>query len=113
MKTPILQDCLRLTRGGNACSVRTSWVFSSSNSVCFRSFPCIAVRDFLQSIVLGKGEKIILNKKHENKNKITWFMCGQRRCSVKNGSLKSFEPQFLGSIYSPLALGTCAERVRE
>ena len=47
------------------------------------------------------------------KNQITWFMCGQRRCSERNGSLKSLEPPFLGSIYSPLALGTCAERVRE
>ena len=28
---------------------------------------------------------------------------------MRNGSLKSFEPSFLGSIYSPLALGTCAE----
>ena len=46
------------------CSVRPTLF------VCFRSFPCIAVRDILQSIVLGEGEKNILNKNMKIKIKL-------------------------------------------
>ena len=49
---------LCLSRGGGVYSVRVSWVFGSSHSVClFQFISCIAVRSILQTIGLG-GEKI-------------------------------------------------------
>ena len=52
-------DYLCLSRGGGVYSVRVSWAFGSSNSVClFQFISCIAVRSILQTIELG-GEKIV------------------------------------------------------
>ena len=51
-------DYLCLSRGGGVYSVRVSWVFGSSNSVClFQFVSCIALRSILQIIAL-RGEKI-------------------------------------------------------
>ena len=54
-------DYLCLSRDGGIYSVRVSWVFGSSNSVClFQFISCTAVRSILQTIGSGGEETEIL-----------------------------------------------------